>query len=259
MAVHALAFSRLLRHVPVTLAVLALAWVAVPAEAADDKAAVESAKALADEIETARKAKDGSALSGLLEKLPDAHNGIEHGATRKKLQKAAGAVLKTKGLEATADKAIEALAALNDPKGAYGQLKRHMPGPKDKTPIDDKGRAVMAATAKLAPDSAIGSLEELATKSRDYVAAGLAIAALGHYGKSKKRAAILESLVKLISRFKPPVGQQIGEETQKRWTALGEPLIVACNRLTNRKENSPDAWLTLWKENKKKPSELFND
>lgn len=251
------------RSVSVLLALaplaLLLSLAPAPAGAADDKAKLEEAKKLAADLEAARKAKDGSAVGGLVKNVPGVHNGIENGPARGKLQKALGAVLKQKGLEDLSGPVIEALAELNDPKGAYSQLKRFMPGPKDKTEIDDRGQAVLAAVAKLAPDAAIGDLEDLAEKSRDYTAAAGAITALGHYKASKKRVAILESLIKLISRFQPPRGQQIGAEAEKRWKALAEPLVVACNRITTRRETTPDAWLNLWKENKKKPKQLFNE
>ena len=229
------------------------------ADAADDAAALEKAKTLAADLEAARKAKDGSAAGGHLKALPAVHNAIEHKPTRGKLQKAAGALIKTKGMEDLGATAIAALAELNDPKGAYKQLKKYMPGPKDKKAIDDRGKAVLAAVAKLAPDGAIGALLDLAEKSRDYDAAGMAIGALGFYKGSKKRVEVLESLIKLIQRFQPPRGQQVGAEAEKRWKALGNPLVIACNRITTRRETTPDAWLGLWKENKKRPDDLFTE
>ncbi|MDF1702109.1 MAG: hypothetical protein P1V36_13215 [Planctomycetota bacterium] len=243
----------------VTLAILLfLLGAPTPATAADESQVAE-AKAFLATMAADRKAKDRSALQQHLEKLPGIHNGIEDKSTRGKLQKEAGALVKAKGLDKLAIPAVEALGNLNDSKGAYKQLKKHMPGPKDKTPITDVGTAVMGAVAKLAPDGAIGALLSLAEKSRDYDAAALAIGALGAYKGSKKRVDILESLIKLISRFQPPRGQQIGVEAAKRWKALGQPLVMACNAITTRRETTPDAWLGLWKENKKKPAALFNE
>ena len=241
----------------IPLALLLL--VPVAALAADDKGKLEEAKKLAADLETARKAKDGAAVSTHVKAVPALHNELENKPAKGKLQKALGAVLKTKGLEDLYGDTIAALGELNDDKGAYKQLKRFMPGAKDKTEITEHGEATLAAVAKLAPDSAIGDLLDLAEKSRDYKAAGGAIAALGHFKASKKRVTILEALVKLISRFMPPRGQQVGAETEKRWKALAEPLVVACNTITTRRETTPDAWLNLWKENKKKPDGLFNE
>ena len=239
------------------MALLALG--APSALAADDADKLAEAKQLVTDIDAARKAKDASTAGGLLKSLPALHNGLENKPARGKLQKAAGSLVKAKGMEDLGPTAVATLAELNDPKGAYKQLKKHMPGPKDKTEISDLGKAVLAAVAKLAPDGAIGALSDLAEKSRDYEASALAIHALGHYKASKKRVAILENLIKLISRFQPPRGQQVGVETEKRWKALAEPLIIACNRITTRRETTPDAWLGLWKENKKKPAGLFNE
>lgn len=242
------------------LALVAMAVATAPAaQAADDAAKLDEAKKLAADLASARKAKDGAALQGLVKQVPGVHNALEHKSARGKLQKELGALLKAKGLDDLMLPSVQALGALNDSKGAYKQLKKHMPGPKDKEPLDDRGTAVLGAVATLAPDAAIGTLLDIAEKSRDYPAAVLAIDALGRYKASKKRVAILEDLVKLISRFMPPRGQQVGAETEKRWNALAIPLVRACNTLTGRKETTPDAWLVLWKENKKRPDDLFNE
>lgn len=249
--------TRQLLMLPLLAGLLTLAT--PPAMGADDADKLAEAKQLTADIDAARKAKDGSVAGGLLKSVPALHNAIENKPARGKLQKAAGSLVKAKGLEDLGSTAVATLAELNDPKGAYKQLKKHMPSPKDKNEITDLGKAVLAAVAKLAPDSAIGALTDLAEKSRDYTAGALAVNALGHYKASKKRVAILEELIKLISRFQPPRGQQVGAETEKRWKAMAEPLIIACNRITTRRETSPDAWLSLWKENKKKPDLLFNE
>lgn len=248
------------RSLGILLMLLFVAY-AAPHEAfaADDKADVEAAKKLATDMATARKAKDVAALEALLKTLPGVHNSIENKPTRGKLQKAAGALVKAKGFDTLSSPAIVALTALNDPKGAYKQLKKHMPGAKDKKEATDTGKAVLNAIGELTPNEAIGALSDLAEKSKDYDVGALAITALGKYKASKKRVVILESLVKLISRFQPPRGVQIGVEAAKRWKALGSPLINACNTLTSRRETTPDAWLTLWKENKKKPADLFSE
>ncbi len=229
------------------------------ASAADDKADVEAAKKLAADMATARKAKDVSALEASLKALPGVHNSIESKPARGKLQKEAGALIKAKGLDMLSDPAIAALTALNDAKGAYKQLKKYMPGPKDKKEATARGKSVLGAIGALTPESAIGPLSDLAEKSKDYGAGALAIAALGKYKASKKRIEILESLVKLISRFQPPKAAPMGVEAEKRWKALGAPLIAACNTLTSRQETTPDAWLALWKKHKKKPAALFSE
>ena len=79
------------------------------------------------------------------------------------------------------------------------------------------------------------------------------------FGKSKKRTMVLEEMIKLVMRFMPPRGQQVGEATLKRWNDLAPPLINALNRLTGQKVRDPDEWIQMWRENKKKPNDLFQE
>ncbi|MDA1196188.1 MAG: hypothetical protein O2894_13540 [Planctomycetota bacterium] len=231
--------------------------VALAEEEDADAGPLADAKQLVVDMAAARKAKDASALETQIGQVAALHNGIEDKGVRGKLLKELGSLVGAKGFESLDAPAIEALAQLDDAKGAYKFLKKSLPGAKDKEPMSDLGRAALGAVAKLAPEDAIDDMLELAEKSRDYDAAALAIAALGQFKASKKRVMILEELVKLTGRFMPPSGQQAGEETMNRWKALGEPLVVACNTITGRRETTPDAWLTLWKDNKKKPDVLF--
>jgi hypothetical protein len=242
----------------VLLGLFCLWLAAMPAQAADDAEQVAAAKKMAADISAARKGKDVAALEAHIKKAPGVHNAIANKPARGKLQKELGALVKAKGLDSVSGPAITALTELNDKKGAFKQLKRHLPGPKDKVGTD-LGKAALGAVGEMAADAAIGVLLELGEKAKDYDVGALAITGLGRYKASKKRVMILESLVKLISRFQPPRGVQIGVEAAKRWKALGLPLVVACNTLTGRKETSSDAWLELWKGNKKKPGDLFAD
>lgn len=241
---------------PVWLVVAGLLLSAAPAAAADDAAQLESAKSLVAQIAAARKAKDTTALEAQAKKAVGVHNGIENKGLRSKLQKELGSALKSKSLASAREPIIAALGMLNDPKGAYKQLKRFMPGPKTEETTDIE-KATLQAVDKLAPDSALKELFDLAEKAKDHEAGALAIAALGSFGKSKKRVAILETLIKLLQRFEPPRGQAVGVATKKRWDALAAPLILACNEITGQKIRDPAEWHDLWKANKKRPAEIF--
>ncbi len=237
-------------------AALVLVLPAVAAFAADDAGKLESAKTLVAEMAASRKAKDTTALEAQAKKAVAAHNGITDKGLRGKLQKELGSILKSKHLAAAHGASIAALGELNDSKGAYKQLRKHMPGPKTEAATDQQ-KAVLAAVDKLAPDGALKDLFELAEKAKDYEAGGLAIAALGSFKSSKKRVTVVETLIKLMQRFEPPRGQQAGVETEKRWKALAEPLIRALNEITGQRIGDPAEWHDFWKANKKKPAGLF--
>ncbi len=226
------------------------------AYAADDPAQLEGAKTLVAELAAARKAKDAAAVGAQAKKAVGIHNGIEDKGLRGKLQKELGSALKAKALAGAHETIISALSEFNDPKGAYKQLKRFMPGAKTETATDLE-KATLKAVDKLAPETALKELFDLAEKAKDHDAGALAIAALGSFGKSKKRVSILETMLKLLQRFEPPRGQAVGEATQKRWDALAAPLILACNEITGQKIRDPAEWHDLWKANKKKPQNIF--
>jgi hypothetical protein len=231
-----------------------------PAFAKDDPDKLAQAKELVATITAQRKSKDAAGLLESFKTLVDLHNGLQDKSTRGKMQKAVGSVLKDRKLGDAHGTAVSTLSELNDSKGAYKQLKKYVPGPKEEK-MSDLGGQVLGAVARLAPDGALGALYDLAEKAKDWDAGAAAIIALGHYGKSKKRVDVLETLIKLVGRFKPSQGAEtnIGEATLKRWEKLSGPLILSLNRLTGQKVRDPDEWLQMWKENKKRPSNLFVD
>jgi len=221
-----------------------------------DAADAEGAKALLAEMAASLKAKDASAFAEQAKRAVEMHNGLEDKALRGKLQKELGSGLKNKHLKGVHAEIITALGSLNDSKGAYKQLKRFMPSPKLEE-ITDRQRAVLTAVDGLAPSGAIKDLYALAEKAKNHDAAALAIGALGSFKTSKKRAAILETLVKLIARFMPPRNQTVGKATRERWAVLGPALGRACNEISGQKVRDPTEWLELWRDNKKKPANLF--
>lgn len=237
-------------------AALVLFLPALAAHAADDPAQLAGAKALATEIAASRKAKDAKAVAAQAKKAAAVHNGIEDKGLRGKLQKELGAALKSKHLADAHDPILVAFADFDDGKGVYKQIKKFMPGPKTEE-ASEREKGVLRALDKLAPDSALKELFDLAEKAKDYDAGALAINALGSYKDSKKRIIVLETLIKLLARFEPPRGQVAGEATKKRWGALAAPLIDACNELTGQKIRDPAEWHDLWKANRKKPGDIF--
>lgn len=249
-----------MRRVLFILLVVSLLVPALPAAAKDDPEKLAEAKALVATIADQRKAKDAAGLLESFKGLVDLHNGLEDKGVRGKLQKEVGAALKDRKLGDVHSTAVATLSELNDPKGAYKQLKRFVPGPKEEK-MSDLGSEVLSAVARLAPDRALGDLYDLAEKAKDHDAGAAAIKALGHFGKSKKRVDVLETLIDLIKRFKPSRGKDtnIGQATLKRWEKLGPALINGLNQLTGQKVRDPDEWMQMYKESKKKPSELFID
>jgi hypothetical protein len=240
-----------------TVIAVALSLLCAPTvRAADEPADLDRAKTMLTDLAALRKAKDASGFQGELKNVVELHNKLEHGATRGKLQKELGAALKSKHLEGAHAAIIAALSELNDPKGAYKQLKRLLPGPKDEE-VDELAREAVRAVGKLAPDGAIKQLMDLGEKAKDRASAIAAIDALGGFRTSKKRTAVLEGLIKLVMRFMPPRGVQAGEATIKRWEELGPPLVRALCALTGQKIGDPIEWLQMYKENKKNLDNLF--
>lgn len=238
---------------PSLVAVLAL-LIAAPAQAADK----EAAKKLVADLTALRKANDATGFQGELKGVVTMHNALEDKGLKSKLQKELGAALKDKKLADAHKVIVKALSELDDAKGAFKQLKKHLPNPK-KEEVPEIQLDALRAVAVLAPDGALKQLLDIAEKAKHRPSAIEAINALGHYGKSKKRTMVLEELIKLVMRFMPPRGQQVGVETQKRWEELAPPLVNALNRLTGQKIRDPNEWITMWRDNKKRPNDLFQD
>ncbi len=236
------------------LIALATLLLAAPAAQAD----AEKTKALLADLAALRKASDGIGFQGELKNTVALHNELQDKSLRGKLQKELGAVLKSKKMKSAHKAIVKAISELNDSKGAFKQLKKLVPSPKEED-VPDLKIDVLHAVAQLAPDAALKQLFVLAEKAKHRPSGIAAIDALGHFGTSKKRTTVLEELIKLVMRFMPPRGQQVGVETQNRWNALAPPLINALNRLTGQKIRDPDEWITMWRDNKKRPNDLFQD
>ncbi len=245
---------RRIRLVVVLIGIL----VAAPSANADEEMK-EKCKELLGQMAESRKARNADALISALEELVSIHNSTEDKGTKGKLQKEIGTILKNKKLGAVHLSAVEAAVGLDDPEGAFKQLKGRMPTPKtEEASTIEIG--VLGAVGKMAPLGAISALEKLAEKAKDQNAGAAAIEALGGYKEAKKkRGGIVESLVKLVARFMPPSGQVAGEATRKRWEKLGGPLIVSLNKLTGQKIEDPVKWIEFHRKAKKSPKDLFID
>ncbi len=230
------------------------------ARAADDSET--AVKALLAEIDKARKDKERTGLEDAVRRVPDVHNGLEKAPLKKKLRAALGKVLKDAKAGNAATAAAEALGRLDDPKGAYAELVKAFPQPKDKDASPLQLEA-LRATAALAPDSAIPVLVKLMQKAKAPAAAKEAIVALGRYGASKKRADVLNELLDTMSRLyaaaesagRNPKGGSGGAP----WKALGGALVASANGLTGQTFPGGKEWVEAYKANKKKLSALFKD
>lgn len=249
-----------LRTVQLTLLVAGLLAIGSTASAGDDMAA--AAKDVLAGITKAQKDPEHSGLSEALEQVPGVHNALKDAGLRKKLQKAVGKTLRAKDAGNARRTAASVLGRLNDPKGAYAQLSKVLPAAKDKKASPAQLEAIRA-TAVLAPDAAIAPLIKLMRSGKALPASKEAIVALGSYGKSKKREAILKELLEVtslrLSAAKAAESNPKGGSGGKAWKALGESLVASCNRLTGQSHPSGEEWLSTYKAHKKKLRELFAD
>ena len=235
-----------------------------PLEAGDpvEEGRLRDAQALLDELAVLRAERKKSEIKTALEKLDDIHNKLKSKPMRAKLQAEAGRVLKDDGLGAGARLlAAETLGKLNDPKGAYKQLKPLWPNAKDET-VDPLPLSVVRSVGLLAPEAAIGPLVDLASKAKDPNAARYAIASLGYYGYSKSRTRVLKELATLLGKLKPgrfggSGGRGSGEAARQRYQFLYQTIVSALNELTGRELTTPEEWESLYKQNKKKLEKLF--
>jgi hypothetical protein len=97
---------------------LAALLLCLPAAASADDAIARADEVLR-ELVAASKARDVPAVIAALGPVPAIHDGIEDRTRRRALQKAVGAVMRTKALAPAHGDALAALARMNDPAGVY--------------------------------------------------------------------------------------------------------------------------------------------
>ncbi|MFV1957782.1 MAG: hypothetical protein ACC662_00070 [Planctomycetota bacterium] len=239
---------------PLALAVLAGTF-ASP-ELADD---LEDAKALAARIDQVRKAKDQATLTTEVGRVPALYKAITDKSVRGKLRGALGKVVKDKKMGSVRITAVEALVGLDDPKAAWKEMARELPGPKvEEAP--ELGFAVVKAAGEMAPSRAIKGLLELMSKSKDPKLMAAAGEALGGYRADKRnRVSILEEMISAGRRLRPgrSLTKYISPETRKRWSIVAPKLVKGLNRLTGQRIPSFEDWEALYNDNKKRLKNLF--
>lgn len=234
-----------------------------PGYAADGRA--PEAKALLAEIARSQKDPDRAGLSEAMERLPGTHNALKDPSLRKKLQKAAGKTLTDKRGGEWRRAAALALGRLDDAKGAYAQLGKAIPSPKDQEASPAQLDAIRAtATLSPVPEAAIAPLTNLLRKGKSLPAIEQAALALGAYGKSRKRVAILKEVLGAMSRHAASAESAARKKPKKgasdrAWKLLEAPLVKAANQLTGQKYESGSEWMQAYEANKKKPGALFLD
>lgn len=241
----------------------ALLSAAAPAFAEDpaEDARVREAQNLVEVLARLRTAGDKDGLSDAFGRVVKAHNELRTDAMRGKLQSALGDVLGDEGLGAVCLKAADALGQLNDPAGGWQQLRRHLPGVQEEA-VGPFPLRVIQAVGALAPDAALGPLEQLVEKAKDPNVSRHAIQALGKYGWSRKRLRALTSLGDLLVKLRPGgadalQGRGGGRDARERYDFLRGTLTAALNELTGQTLESAEAWIALYKTHKRSPKVLF--
>lgn len=242
--------------------VLALGFAAGAGLARAEEAAgvAPALKALKD----ARKAKDEDQVRTAIDALVDAHNASETPKARSQVQAALGGLLKEKTLATARDRAAYGLGKLNDPKGAFKQLKGALPGPK--TPgTDGFARTVLAAVAELKTEEAVAPLVKLIGGTKEPAFVSGAAAALAKFGQSKKREPIAEALLEALERAKKAYDKAAKSKqkpdartaAQALWVRAAPDVTTALNELTGEQKAAPSDWLDAFNANKREVSAFF--
>lgn len=234
------------------------AWAGDPVE----EARIAEADTLLANLAAWTKAGDKPRLEKALPKAEKVHNELKTNRVRAKVQKALGAIIGTESCGRVRMLAADSLGRFNDPKGAYKQLKPHLPALKETAAGPVPLRAIQA-TGALAPDSAISTLTQLMEKAKDANVSRHAVQALGKYGWSRSRNRVLTSMVEYLRRLRPggtnlKKGRAGGEAARARYQMIAQTMVVALQELTGQKTlDSTDKWLAAWKANKKQAAKLF--
>ncbi len=245
-----------------SLIACALLLFAAPVQAGDpvEEARIRDAENALSVLANLEKAKDKARLAEALANLEKMHNALKTDSMRGKIQSAIGGLIKSDDLGAVRMKAADSLGRLNDPRGAYAQLKGHLPAVKV-TAAGPLPLRVIQAVGSLAPDAAIAPLKRLMEKAKDANVSRYAIQALGKYGWSKKRVSILKDMGSFLTKLRPGVGPKGGRgggrKARERYSFLSGTLTAALNELTGQELVSAEEWLALYKANKKSPKKLF--
>jgi hypothetical protein len=226
----------------------------------DETERIAQAVALAEKLDTLRKAQERPALETELGKVAALHNALDDKPTRARLQVAVGDVLNDEALAATRLKAADVLGEMHDEK-VWTQLKRAWPATDLEAALPIHLR-VVAAAGKVAAPASVTPLLELARKAKDTNLVRAAMEALGGFGWAKNRVSILLDLGELIPLTDGASGggargAKVSADSAAAWRALKPTLLKALNDLTGRAEAVLESWTALLKQNKKNPEALF--
>lgn len=191
-----------------------------------------------------------------------------------------GTILRAGRDPATEVAALRALGATQDARAAP-HIKPHL-RQADRKRTDLVLEAAIDAAGQAVDDALVEPLLGLVEDSRHAGVGARAVQSLGAYHSCrKKRAKILERVVKVVERLKPggpprargggdpmdPTGTSGGEGLppgqeggpQDRWVALVKVLPEAMSRLTGRKLAAAEDWFLLVKERKGRLEAIFVD
>jgi hypothetical protein len=240
------------------LVVLALAPIGdLSGARAEDE--VDPAATLLDQIVALRKSEDTGGLAKAVAGVPEVYLASEDKSLKGKIRSELGKIVKDDDLGAARMAAVEALTALDDPKGAWKELAKALPGPKveEAAEVD---LAVVHAAGKLAQSRAVKPLTDLAYKAKDIRVAAAAAEALGGFREDKRgRVKILEELISVGRRTRPgqSTDKATSTEAYDRWAAVGPGVVKGLNALSGRSLNSFEDWEAMWEDHKKRPKGIF--
>lgn len=239
---------------------LLLASAAYAGDPVEEARVAEAATFLAN-LETWNEAASKPDIERALPKLEKIHNELQTSSVRDKLQRAAGDLLANEGLGGLLLSVADTCGRLNDPKGMWSILRRHLPSVKDEA-VGPLPLRVVQAIGALAPDDAIASLEQIMEKAKDNNASRYAVQALGKYSLSKHRTKVLASLLETLRKLQPGVGggqgRGGGAAARERYQFLEATFVGALAELTGQKKyDAVEPWLEAYKTHKKKLDELF--
>lgn len=252
---------RRLRSVPVAVVTaLLVAPVAVVRAADAPTDAVGQLKAVVAEIDAAMKAKDESAVTVAVKKVPALYKSVTDGAARSSAAKELGSVVKSTKMTSARKDALDALVETEDGKEAWKHLQAAYPA----DDLQDETRwnvDVVKAVGALHPDGAIDRLLESFQKGKDADFAAAAVLALGNYGKSKQREKILVEIVKAGKNMVPSrsSSKNPSPEAQARWGILSGAIGKALDLLTGDTVGDPTEWFKKVDDSKSNLKGLFRN
>lgn len=228
--------------------------------AADAPEAVAALKAAVAEVDAAMKAKDESAVSVAVKKVPPLYKAVTDGGARSAAAKELASVVKASKLTTARKDALDALVETEDGKEAW----KHLQGAYPADNVEDETRwnvDVVKAVGALHPDGAIDRLVETFKKAKQADLAGAAVLALGNYKSSKQRVDILLQIVKAGKNMVPSqsTSKGVSADAQARWATLNSAIGKALDTLTGETVGDSVEWFKRVDDLKGKEKTLFRD